>query len=600
MKITYITLFLCTIVSGQTYTGVVVDSKTQEPVPNVTIYFSGSSVGTMSTIDGTFELTKPTDLKAALIFRILGYDSLSITEVNSTNLGLIVLNERTDALSTIIISGDPWSRQKKEKLFLEYFLGTTNYSEGISISNLKEIDLRFIPTEAIMVANTNNPVIINHPKLGYEIIYDLLDFQIDFERIERYNEGEVYEPRSCYFEGSGYYNDLNSSENNTAVEKARNDLYKSSLFFFLKSAALNELEVNKFKLRYKNRTVPSTEHIEIYNEGDFVYVGFKNNEYGVQDHKRNRSTLKLLSEELTFDKDLNNLTPKNLMLSGYIAKLGLGGQLPLDYVFNTSVNQSVVDIKGDNNDFKILSQSTKEDSAIEEKLEVDPWSRKTKEKLFLEYFLGTSNYSRGMNIMNLDEIEINYSPLNSTLTASAINPIVINHPKLGYEIIYDLLDFQINFGKEYNDVEGSNYQVVSSYYEGYSTYEDLTIKNDNKISIEKTRKELYHSSLTFLLKSIISKKSVENKFKLRVSNKTIDPNAHIKVHEQGDRTYVVFKNDFYDVQDYKNNNSSIRILGNQLIFDNNLNLLNVNKIVVTGHMGNLGLGGQLPDNYIHE
>lgn len=336
----YFFLFINHLSSAQTYQGIVKDSKTNEVIPNVTIYFANSSSGTMSNMDGTFTLTKPEGLNTALIFRAFSYEILNIYDFENTNLGTVFLKPKLEELSVVKIEGDPWSRSKKEKLFLDYFLGTSPYSKNIKITNLDKINLRFIPSESIMVANSDVPLIINHPKLGYEIIYDLLEFQIDFEvdwsvsttNSSKNYEQSIYQPKSCYFEGSSFYNDLlDESDDKDTISKKRKKLYKSSLFFLFKSIATDSLEQNNFKLRYDGKIIDSNDEIEVYNDEDLIYIEFDNSEYVIQGFRKERSTITLFENELIFDKYFNNLTPRKIRVSGFMSTLGLGGQLPADF-----------------------------------------------------------------------------------------------------------------------------------------------------------------------------------------------------------------------------------------------------------------------------
>ncbi|MGF1669153.1 MAG: SusC/RagA family TonB-linked outer membrane protein, partial [Balneolaceae bacterium] len=69
-----IALVLCWSINafGQTITGVVVDSETDEPLLGVNIILQGTTIGTATNVDGEYSITVPS-LEGTLIFRFIGY-----------------------------------------------------------------------------------------------------------------------------------------------------------------------------------------------------------------------------------------------------------------------------------------------------------------------------------------------------------------------------------------------------------------------------------------------------------------------------------------------------------------------------------------------
>lgn len=65
-------LFGSVVSYGQTVTGLVVDSETQEPLVGVNIFLEGTEIGTATNVNGAFSLNVPS-LEGTLIFRYIGY-----------------------------------------------------------------------------------------------------------------------------------------------------------------------------------------------------------------------------------------------------------------------------------------------------------------------------------------------------------------------------------------------------------------------------------------------------------------------------------------------------------------------------------------------
>ncbi len=73
-NILFISFFLCTrFITGQEVLGYVFDSKTKEPLPGASVYFDGSSMGTITNLDGQFKLQSTIKTHATLIISHLGY-----------------------------------------------------------------------------------------------------------------------------------------------------------------------------------------------------------------------------------------------------------------------------------------------------------------------------------------------------------------------------------------------------------------------------------------------------------------------------------------------------------------------------------------------
>ncbi len=100
-------LILSLSVSAQMIKGTVIDSDYGDPLIGASVVIKGSTVGTITDIDGNFSLNKPADAGNILEISYLGYDTYEIAIGNdsSSDLGKITLNSSGVGLEDVVISG---------------------------------------------------------------------------------------------------------------------------------------------------------------------------------------------------------------------------------------------------------------------------------------------------------------------------------------------------------------------------------------------------------------------------------------------------------------------------------------------------------------
>lgn len=100
------------IVSQQTtkIKGVLLDATTGEPLIGASIVVKGTSNGTITNIDGEYELSAP--VGATLTISFIGYKSIEVKA--AANMGRIQLAEDTETLDEVVVVG--YSTQRKESL----------------------------------------------------------------------------------------------------------------------------------------------------------------------------------------------------------------------------------------------------------------------------------------------------------------------------------------------------------------------------------------------------------------------------------------------------------------------------------------------------
>jgi TonB-dependent starch-binding outer membrane protein SusC len=92
--------------------GIIVDSKTSEPLPGATVRVKGTTTGVISDLDGKFVI-EVANSETVLIFSFVGYTSQEVTVGNNTNM-TIRLDPEAKSLDEVVVVG--YGTQKKANL----------------------------------------------------------------------------------------------------------------------------------------------------------------------------------------------------------------------------------------------------------------------------------------------------------------------------------------------------------------------------------------------------------------------------------------------------------------------------------------------------
>ena len=122
--------------SQATYTGVVVDKQTNEPLIGVSIFHERTSTGVNSNLDGSFSFRIPSG-KQVIKFTYIGYSALELTvDMEKTDLGVIEMNSEAIGLQDVTITSSMAIPRKTpvavtviEPLVIEEKLGNQEFPE---------------------------------------------------------------------------------------------------------------------------------------------------------------------------------------------------------------------------------------------------------------------------------------------------------------------------------------------------------------------------------------------------------------------------------------------------------------------------------------
>jgi hypothetical protein len=341
-KIIILLLFLILIpvsARAQSINGSIVDAVTNEALPSVNVYFSGTSKGTISDLDGNFEILNYENSQSVFTVSLLGYESQFFNDPLNTDFSSLKLQPKVGELPAVYIKSDPWSREKKERYFIKQFLGTTLIAKECKILNLDKVRMHFNLTTSVMSAFSQEPVLIENRDLNYIVAYDLKEFEITFEelslehiQISESLEIPTHRMVSSYFVGSAFFKELNEKEAKKGwVKRHRKRAYKVSELRLFILIAENRFEEEGYHLVFDSKKVAVKDHIRSRKKGEFYVVDFREKTYEILDSKNFRSAIYLEIPKLVISKAGNVLNYQVLKTGGFVSNLKVSGMLPLDY-----------------------------------------------------------------------------------------------------------------------------------------------------------------------------------------------------------------------------------------------------------------------------
>ncbi len=328
-----IAFLICCVVkiSAQEIKGHVFDSKTKQPIAGASVYYDGSSIGTITDVEGNFTIGLFHQNNAVLVIRHLGYSTKKIQNPKQdTELG-IGLSEDAEKLNEIVLTSDPFSRKQKMRVFKLEFLGDTRGGRNSTIENEHDIKLYFNTYDNTLSAYCEKPVIVRNEYLGYVIDFDIEEFKIYFKRKTLDRIDNIYHTA---YQGSTRFQDV--SAGNPKMVERRKKSYLGSKMHFVRSCWDGDLLNQSFTLKKGFKPTPMGEFFETESvAGGLKNVRFKDDKFIIYHKRKNtyRSTLKINKLDTIYSLDrYGNCTPyQDLVFGGYMADFRIGEMLPIDY-----------------------------------------------------------------------------------------------------------------------------------------------------------------------------------------------------------------------------------------------------------------------------
>lgn len=242
-----------------------------------------------------------------------------------------------------------------------------------------------------------------------------------------------------------------------------------------------------------------------------------------------------------------------------------------------------------------------------------PFSRQELLRVFRESFLGKTRSGRSCRIENEDDIQFSYNRLEKRVWAYSDVPLRIRNRYLGYDLLFNLMHFQINLSSHLYLSGPSN---VTTYY-GTSSYQDRQPGNKryqrrreevHSVSVEAFYKDLAYRSLRGT-EFIVLKDKIP--LDLDSASITITDTLSMKKITIGTQPKEEQLNPHYSVEAYlalqiahkselQAGASPLLFLNNEYVIDSYGRIDKAFDVMIGGAIGERGVGGMLPLDFIPE
>ena len=346
MKIYLLITAWCLFLSGNliartTITGIVTDSL-NAPIPYASVYFSGTTVGTLTNAKGSFTLTIPQDGTYELICSCIGFKTHSqIIQTEGSSIKInIQLPEHIVLMKEVLVKGNDPNRPENYAQFLKSFIGRTENATFCTIENQTDLILYRDTTDNNLIAYSLKPLIITNSSFGYKIIYDLEHFQYNLNT------------KHLRFSGKCYFEDISNQKlGNSRTKRNRQIAYYGSRMHFLRALFADSLSQENFKIYDTHsdlqgnwlklpktlhetdlRVALTTDSMTLYHANP-VAITYKNNHLNYDDHSsREFSSVILFSDTLQVYKNGYYAESYNLSWGGNMSYDRIAEMLPYDFV----------------------------------------------------------------------------------------------------------------------------------------------------------------------------------------------------------------------------------------------------------------------------
>lgn len=261
-------LFSSAIIAQSSISGQVVNAASGTPLVGASVFINNSQKGTTTDGGGNFRLDNIGSGRYELIISNIGFET-SVYPFNAAQLPLqvkIELKVKAQELPNVKLEPyelESWS--KWGKTFLQYFIGTTDNAGRCTILNTDKIHFRYYRKSNRLVADADEPILIDNGALGYLVKYQLESFEINYE------EG------TTSFLGYPLFEDKTKAgkEPSKKVVREREEAYHGSLMHFMYSLYHNRLAEEKFEVVRMIHAVNLEKKrvVALYSPGGTYYGG---------------------------------------------------------------------------------------------------------------------------------------------------------------------------------------------------------------------------------------------------------------------------------------------------------------------------------------
>ncbi len=330
-------LFLGNLIGAQTLSGTIMNEN-KEPLEGVSVYFDGTTIGTTTSSNGTFEMQVAMLPKATLIVSYVGYETVYLSSITSPLV--LQLKPAVIVLREVVMGPIPFSRKEMMQVFKEQFLGTTKGGKNSVILNEMAIQFAYDSQTHTLTAFADEKIRVLNNYLGYAIEFDLIDF---FALYSKRTLSKHFLKRS-YFAVTSFFKEIEPEA--PAFQANRQAAYLGSTKHFFKNLIENQWGKDAFVLFEGSYSTNPDWHFEVLLADNLKLIQLKAKPITTHYPKasqfyksfnllfQNKAQSKVIFKTPQFYVDPfgNHTHIDQIDFSGEISKKRFGDMLPLDFI----------------------------------------------------------------------------------------------------------------------------------------------------------------------------------------------------------------------------------------------------------------------------
>jgi len=309
-----VSVFAQTVITGR-----VVDAD-NKPVANASVFLSNATVGTKTNDDGDFRLINVKAGQYDLVVSIIGYETHhQNTNAGNADISLppIMLRVKNNQLKEVRIGPPDRNRNRYLEMFTQEFLGRSENADDCKILNPDVLYLDYDNAKRVLIASSDDFLIIENKALGYKIHYQLTHFSMSMR----------FGGSSTYYYGNVLFENLPGKPSQIKKwEKKRLETYLGSSMHFLRSIVANRLDTDGFKVlrlvRKPNPDRPKDSLIRAKIKKFSIPVnGINNIRYPDTGYGPYADSLKYWQEKFNLPKVFEFLVNKTLLPADFVKRI---------------------------------------------------------------------------------------------------------------------------------------------------------------------------------------------------------------------------------------------------------------------------------------
>jgi hypothetical protein len=300
--------------------GTISDIKTKNPICYASVYFNGTSVGTVAGVDGNFIIDISKYQFEPLTISSLGYYSTTISNIPTDTPLIIDLTPKVIELKEIVIEAKSLVEKRKEnlELFKNEFLGTSVYAKNCIILNENDIHFNYDKDDDTLKAFASPPILIDNRLLGYKIKYYLDDFEY-FKKSKSF----IYKGSLIFKEDSVF-----DQSQKFSINERRKEVYLGSRMHFFRALWDNNLKSNGFNTMTSNHKFLKYQDLVFKDERNRKFLHYYEKIYVYYNERL--SEISLQTKQVQFFEN-GYLDELGIIWQGEMLNKRTGDMLPYEY-----------------------------------------------------------------------------------------------------------------------------------------------------------------------------------------------------------------------------------------------------------------------------